>query len=164
LLGNIFLSILQLGSKEVLPIWRAKCSKRIFYGPMNKVHWKKRKSYEHTHELINMNQILTKKILIEIQFSCTQFCRPTKRYARHYLFTTKRHVPIQIWKNALTLFIPFQKVCANPNITSSPPRGMHPFGFESIWCSPYIVYIISSCLLFLIIFSTFYIHDHSCYF
>jgi hypothetical protein len=45
-------------SKEVLPFESVQCSKRIADGPMNMaLSKKKKKSYEHTHELININQI-----------------------------------------------------------------------------------------------------------
>jgi len=44
------------GSKEVLPLGSAQCSKKIAVGPMNMALSKKNlKSYEHTHELINTN-------------------------------------------------------------------------------------------------------------
>ncbi len=45
----------------MFPLGSAKCSKIIVDGLTNKVHSKKR-SYEHTHELINMNKILKKNV------------------------------------------------------------------------------------------------------
>ncbi len=55
--GNTFVSILQLGSKEVFPSKgiMPECSKKIDDGPMNKGLQKKKKNYESTHELLNMN-------------------------------------------------------------------------------------------------------------
>ncbi len=53
-----------LGSKEMLPLRRAQCSKIFVDGPTNmallkKFKKKKKKGYERTHELINMNHIIT---------------------------------------------------------------------------------------------------------
>jgi hypothetical protein len=60
-LGNTFVPILQLGSKEVLPFESVQCSKRIANGPMNMaLSKKKKKSFEHTHELINMKHTMSK--------------------------------------------------------------------------------------------------------
>jgi hypothetical protein len=60
LLGNTFVPILELGSKEVLPFESVQCSKRIANGPMNTALSKQKKSFEHTHELINMNHTMSK--------------------------------------------------------------------------------------------------------
>jgi hypothetical protein len=52
--GTTFVFILQLGSKEVLPLGTAQCSKNFVDRPMNiALSQKKRKSFECTHELIN---------------------------------------------------------------------------------------------------------------
>ncbi len=46
----------------MLPLGSVKCFKTIVDGPMNKAHSRKRKIYECTHELINMNKILMRNV------------------------------------------------------------------------------------------------------
>jgi hypothetical protein len=42
-----------------------------------------------------------------------------------------------------------QEVCVNSNTTCSPQRGMHPFGIETIWDSPWHITIWSFFIIFI---------------
>ncbi len=46
----------------MFPLGNTKCWKNNNNGPMNKAYWRKIKRYEHTHKLINMNQIFKKDV------------------------------------------------------------------------------------------------------